>query len=275
MINHKLEGVNFETLNHGRQTITPKYIVLHYDGGANLTHTINYLKTRSLSYHLLIDRDGSITQGVPFNKRAWHAGLSNYRKMATDLNSHAIGISMGNRGPVNKFGDQFWALNPAGRKIGGPLNASQVIKRYHPNGGRELYWERYADEQVAACRRVCELLIAEYPSIMDIVGHDEIAIGRKIDPGPAFPIQSFYHLVAGRGAAENNLYRVDTPGDTLNIRRGPSSHTDINGALQDGQLVYGRSFAYKSGQKSNWVSLSLDGRHLGNGFVSGRYLKKV
>jgi N-acetylmuramoyl-L-alanine amidase len=34
---------------------------------------------------------------------------------------------------------------------------------------------------------------------IDILGHDDIAPGRKVDPGPAFPMASFATQVMGRG----------------------------------------------------------------------------
>ena len=45
-----------------------------------------------VSSHLLIDREGQITQFVPFHKRAWHAGLSEF-KGRTDCNDFSIGIT--------------------------------------------------------------------------------------------------------------------------------------------------------------------------------------
>ncbi len=272
--NHRLTPAHQFPLRHGSQSVTPRYIVLHYDAGTSLAGTFSYLKPRNLSYHHLIDRDGSLVQGVPLNKKAWHAGQSNYRDIAEDVNAHAIGISMANRGSVNKYGNRYWLEYEVGQRIGDPLTADQVVRGYHPNGGSERYWERFPDTQVATCREICQSLIENYPTITDIVGHDEIAIGRKVDPGPAFPLISFYNLVPGRGRSEQHRYRVNTPGETLNIRRGPSSSTEIYGVLQHDQLVYGRSFAYSNGTVSKWLSISLDQRHVQNGFVYADYLEQ-
>ena len=46
-----------------------------------------------VSSHLLIKRDGSITQFVPFNKKAWHAGISTFRGRE-DCNEFSIGIEL-------------------------------------------------------------------------------------------------------------------------------------------------------------------------------------
>lgn len=46
-----------------------------------------------VSAHCLIRRDGEIVQYVPFNKRAWHAGVSSYRGRER-CNDFAIGIEL-------------------------------------------------------------------------------------------------------------------------------------------------------------------------------------
>lgn len=46
-----------------------------------------------VSAHLLIERDGTITQFVNFNKRAWHAGRSSYLGRA-ECNDYSIGIEL-------------------------------------------------------------------------------------------------------------------------------------------------------------------------------------
>ena len=46
-----------------------------------------------VSSHLLIERDAALTQFVPFNKRAWHAGESCY-KGRNECNDCSIGIEL-------------------------------------------------------------------------------------------------------------------------------------------------------------------------------------
>lgn len=46
-----------------------------------------------VSSHLLIERDGVITQFVNFNERAWHAGKSSYLGR-TECNDYSIGIEL-------------------------------------------------------------------------------------------------------------------------------------------------------------------------------------
>jgi N-acetyl-anhydromuramoyl-L-alanine amidase len=106
-----------------------------------------------VSAHLLIDRRGRVTQYVPFALRAWHAGISRF----------------GARERCNDF------------SIGIELEGTDT-KRYTQRQYRAL----------AACVRV---IMARYPAIAPerIVGHSDIAPGRKTDPGPSF---DWAHLLA-------------------------------------------------------------------------------
>jgi len=63
-----------------------------------------------VSSHLLIDRLGNITQYVPFNKRAWHAGLSNYlgREKCNDF---SIGIELEGTDNSSYTSEQYAQLN--------------------------------------------------------------------------------------------------------------------------------------------------------------------
>ena len=99
-----------------------------------------------MSSHLLIDREGAITQFVPFDQRAWHAGVSDFEGRS-NCNDFSIGIEM---------------------------EGSDNIA--------------YTDIQYSVLAKVTALLLAHYPAITSerIVGHSDIAPGRKTDPGPAF-----------------------------------------------------------------------------------------
>ena len=51
------------------------------------------IKGAEVSAHLFIERDGTITQFVNFNERAWHAGRSSYLGRA-ECNDYSIGIEL-------------------------------------------------------------------------------------------------------------------------------------------------------------------------------------
>jgi AmpD protein len=99
-----------------------------------------------VSAHLLIRRDGELVQYVSLNKRAWHAGDSCYE----------------NRNQCNDF------------SIGIELEGMDTIA--------------YTDEQYdVLCRAIASIRSAiDSLKLAPIVGHCDIAPGRKTDPGPAF-----------------------------------------------------------------------------------------
>ena len=96
--------------------------------------------------HLLIRRDGALLQFVPFTERAWHAGDSSFEGR-TACNDFSVGIELEGTDHV-----------------------------------------AYTDAQYAELAAVSRALMHAYPGITParIVGHSDIAPGRKTDPGPAF-----------------------------------------------------------------------------------------
>lgn len=99
-----------------------------------------------VSTHLLVRRDGALVQFVPFSRRAWHAGLS----------AHA------GRERCNDF------------SIGVELEGTDQLA--------------YSDAQYRVLGDFARLARQRWPAIDEsrIVGHCDIAPGRKTDPGPGF-----------------------------------------------------------------------------------------
>jgi N-acetyl-anhydromuramoyl-L-alanine amidase len=109
-----------------------------------------------VSSHVLIRRDGSIVQYVPFQARAWHAGESHYEGRAV-CNDFSVGIEL--------------------------------------EGTDDLPYE---DAQYDSLAHLIRALIAAYPSLSSkrVVGHCDIAPGRKTDPGGAFDWQRLRRSIA-------------------------------------------------------------------------------
>ncbi len=118
-----------------------------------------------VSSHFLIRRDGEITQYVPVNMRAWHAGESCFNGRSA-CNDFSVGIELEGEDTV-------------------PYELVQ--------------YERLLE--------LIELLMQAYPTIAAdcIVGHADIAPGRKADPGPAFDWSYLRKKLATRLASSRDV----------------------------------------------------------------------
>lgn len=108
-----------------------------------------------VSAHLLIKRDGSCIQYVPFDKRAWHAGKSTYEGRER-CNDFSIGIE---------------------------LEGTEYID----------YTNRQYEQLAAVTRALLEAY--PKLSTQRITGHSDIAPGRKTDPGASFDWQRLLGLL--------------------------------------------------------------------------------
>lgn len=106
-----------------------------------------------VSAHLFIDRQGCLTQYVPLDKRAWHAGESNHCGR-TACNDFSIGIELEGCDELSFTDKQYQCLG----------HLSQFILNHWPQIGKD-----------------------------QIVGHSDIAPGRKTDPGPCFDWDRYFH----------------------------------------------------------------------------------
>jgi N-acetyl-anhydromuramoyl-L-alanine amidase len=108
-----------------------------------------------VSAHVLIRRDGRCHQYVPFDRRAWHAGVSQYQGR-DKCNDFSIGIEL----------------------EGSPQ-------------------QLYTDVQYRVLATITQLLLEHYPRLSReaIVGHSDIAPGRKTDPGAYFDWCYFFSLI--------------------------------------------------------------------------------
>jgi N-acetylmuramoyl-L-alanine amidase len=161
----------------------PRWIVVHYTAGSS--NAAAYLfgpHKPASSAHFVITRKGEVYQLSDTDRITWHAGRSEWRGVKM-LNSHAIGIELEN-----------WGWQDGKRK--GLPDSSAWPKLKHKNWGQPaMRWEPYPQAQLAALKKLVLWLEEQYPTIHELVGHDDIAPGRKQDPGPAFPMEEFRPLV--------------------------------------------------------------------------------
>ncbi|WP_371188174.1 1,6-anhydro-N-acetylmuramyl-L-alanine amidase AmpD [Thalassotalea maritima] len=104
-----------------------------------------------VSAHCLIRRDGAIIQYVPFNKRAWHAGVSQFDGR-DKCNDFSIGIELEGSDDVPYTEAQYQTLKWL----------TKAIKSEYPGITKQR-----------------------------VTGHCHIAPGRKTDPGESFDWQRY------------------------------------------------------------------------------------
>lgn len=199
IVNHRLEkaGSSFDVAfqaspNHGG-TMRPRFLVMHYTAGLSASSSISWLcnPVARASAHFVVDRrTGAITQLVPCNKVAWHAGLSEWQGVQ-GLNAHSIGIELDNAGLLKRQGGRW--VHWAGKQI----PEAEVIEAAHRKGGEVQGWHTYTEVQIEAALELAVALHAAY-GFEDILGHEDISWPRKTDPGPAFPLASLAGRVLGR-----------------------------------------------------------------------------
>jgi N-acetylmuramoyl-L-alanine amidase len=97
--------------NHGK-TILPWLIVIHYTGDNSCQGALSWLCSQEskVSAHLVIAKDGTVYQLLPFNVRGWHAGSSEYDGRI-DVNGFSIGIE--NVGIGDEWPDEQIEVNRA------------------------------------------------------------------------------------------------------------------------------------------------------------------
>ena len=129
-----------------------RHVVIHYTGMVSSVAALERLcdPAADVSAHYLLDEDGSAYQFVHEDQRAWHAGECYWRGVR-DLNSTSIGIEI---------------VNPG-----------------HDHGYRA-----FPEAQIAALLDLLDGITARHDVTPDnVVGHSDIAPGRKADPGELFP----------------------------------------------------------------------------------------
>ncbi len=187
--NGRLDGVrHVPAADMGGHLALPRWLLIHYTGGSGAVGAIGQLTTRDDTYvsaHLLLAPDGEVTQMVPFGRQAYHAGQSKWMGVSR-LNAYTIGLELVNPGYMRPGSPRSWpTIRAAHQLVGGPM--------------RE--WYVYPEEQLASAAAVCAKLLNHYTSLEGILGHDDVAHprGRKLDPGPAFPMVAFRERVKALG----------------------------------------------------------------------------
>lgn len=217
--NHRLTGpdVSFRATPNVGGAMRPQFVVLHYTAGRTLESSVESLCTKkpqgNASSHIVLGRDGRIVQLAPFNAVTWHAGVSQWNGL-DGLNHHAIGIEMDNAGLLHREGERCVSW------FGKAYPDNEVVVAEHRHGGGVRPWHHFTEVQIERALQLCEVLVAHY-GLKDVLGHEDIARGRKVDPGPAFPLAAVRARALGRGG--DVAVRLVVNAASLNIRSGPGA----------------------------------------------------
>jgi N-acetylmuramoyl-L-alanine amidase len=260
--NHRLEGAAYVKSPNTSGKIDPIFIVQHYTAGYTASSAINTLTRRGsgVSAHVTVDLNGDITQHVPFNVKAWHAGPSRHMGYK-GLNNYSVGIEIVNIGWLRILGDGHYQDAYGNTRGDADFPYGVVISPNPRVGSGTFAWPRYTPEQLHAVNDLTQALCEKY-DIKDIVSHEEIDTrGWKTDPGPAFPMKLMKkHLASDRGA-DTETYQVTA--SSLRIRGGPGTQYSIIGSLADGDFVE------VDDHNGVWMSIGSDG------WVHGGYLRQA
>jgi N-acetylmuramoyl-L-alanine amidase len=134
--------------NHNARRTPIDMIVLHYTGMSSLQEVLQKLcdPASELSAHYVVDEQGNIYRLVDEERRAWHAGVSNWQGQR-DINSRSIGIEIMNNGQ-----------------------------------------KPFTRQQISSVISICKSVMERYDiPVYNVVGHSDVAPGRKTDPGHMFP----------------------------------------------------------------------------------------
>ena len=218
----KFESTDKHSGNFSNKQL-PDTIVIHYTAGGTADNAVRTFKDPDImaSAHLIVDFDGSIIQMFPFNKIGWHAGKSAW-KDRTGLNHYSIGIEIVNAGKLTYTGSAWEAW------FGRTYEESEVVRAVHRNRNEEEFWHKYTEKQIASVFDICKSL-KKYYDIQYILGHEEISPGRKIDPGPAFPMEKLRERLMQSDRKEDREPEESTGekgyvnASSLNNREGPGA----------------------------------------------------
>ncbi|MBM7622421.1 N-acetyl-anhydromuramyl-L-alanine amidase AmpD [Bacillus tianshenii] len=156
------------------------HVMLHFTNNAlrnpenpyDLDEVYALFEEYQVSAHYMIGRDGEVFHLVPENRAAYHAGKGidlNYQHYHNSFNDHSIGI-------------ELLAIGTKEEML--PIVPEEIFDRINPND------IGYTDAQYKALDKLLEDILKRHPTIKKdrehIVGHDEYAPVRKVDPGSLF-----------------------------------------------------------------------------------------
>lgn len=179
--------------NHGERLRPISALVLHYTGMPTAAGALAQLTCAEsqVSSHYFVDEDGTILQLVSEDRRAWHAGRS-FWAGEEDMNSASIGI--------------------------------EIVHPGHDDP--RPFPDRQIEAVALLCRDICARRVI---APRRVLGHSDIAIGRKIDPGEFFP----WRALAEQGVGHHVEPAPIVGGAALEIGASGADVAELQRALAD------------------------------------------
>lgn len=210
-------------------------LLLHYTGMKTANAALDWLccEESGVSCHYFVFEDGQISQLVPEEKRAWHAGKS-YWQGEVDTNSRSIGIEIANSGHSGGYPD-------------------------------------FPDIQIKAVSELCRDILKRNTDISarNVLAHSDVAPGRKHDPGEKFPWHILHkngvgHLVDEPKNLRGGFLQMGDNGEPVAALQAMlvlyGYGIDINGEFD--QSTYDCIYAFQQHFRQNRVDGIADGMTL-------------
>jgi len=167
-----------------------RFVVIHYTA-ADFKTSVDLLTRGAASTHYLVpdpsdpsyretgNKDVKIYNLIDEKDRAWHAGVSSWRGR-NNLNDTSIGI--------------------------------EIVNQAKDDGHGHFIFPPFNPQQISAVKELAANIIQRYPDIspVNVVGHSDIAPGRKSDPGAAFPWKQLSEAGIGAWYDENTKAKYVT-----------------------------------------------------------------
>lgn len=193
---HTLDSSHSSPNFSSRRGLTPTSLVMSYTASPEerslylLTRNDVPLGSRVSAHYLVPTRRNFAYHLVDEEHRAYHAGAAEWHG-ERDVNSTSIGISSVNWGytygwvPTKPETPSLIPLWMNGVRLQRVL-FEPLVNRGMPLLSRS--WHDYPQEQIDTLVSLSQMIVEKWklrPSM--VIGHSDVAVGRKVDPGPRFP----------------------------------------------------------------------------------------
>ena len=159
-LQHRVKKLDNAKFHGGKRPMSKvDLIVMHCTAGGSAMSSIDYMNTSAgVSYHYVIDRDGTIYRMLDVQYVGYHAG------------------------------DSAFPADPSKKTQGGSVNRRSIgISWANRNDGEQI-----TEKQIESALWLCGVFVKrDGISIENVVGHNEVSPGRKSDPGPAINMDTW------------------------------------------------------------------------------------